>query len=66
MPRYYFIVQTPDERFDDDSGTTMRSRKEALAHAEKIANELASDCDCTGWPILIRDAAGRAIFTIPF
>jgi hypothetical protein len=66
MPRYYFIVRTPGRRYADRDGITMNGDHETLAYANRIANELASDGDCAGWSITVRDDAGRPVCAFPF
>jgi hypothetical protein len=36
MPRYYFIIEAPDQRHDDDIGKTLPNDDDALAHARTI------------------------------
>lgn len=66
--RYFFILQAPSQRYDDDAGTWLPDDKSALAHAEALIQELKSEdeYDYRGWLMIVRDAQGRTVFSIPF
>jgi hypothetical protein len=67
--RYFFIIQTPTHRLDDDAGISLSDDQSALAHAEAFILDLKSDeasRDCRGWVMIVQDAAGRSLASIPF
>ena len=68
MPRYYFIIQFRDRRHDDPSGTSLPDHGAAQAYALRVIRELKDsggydDPDVT---MIVKDASGREIFSIPF
>ena len=67
--RFYFIIVWPDAAVDDDTeGTFLPSREAALAYAERIIRELkeADGYDDRAPTMIVRDATGKAVFSIPF
>jgi hypothetical protein len=43
MPRYFFIIQTPDHRYEDDRGTALPDDQRALSYEQTIIAELKRD-----------------------
>jgi len=62
----FFIVQTPARRYDDDGGALLTDDGAAFAYAQTLVKELKSEGDCEDWSILVQDAGGSTIFSIPF
>ena len=66
VPRYYFIVQTPEKQIDDDNGSILPNDGEAMVCALKIVNELSQEEAVKGWSMIVKDATGRVVSSIPF
>jgi hypothetical protein len=62
--RYYFHVEN-GRVYPDRTGTVFSSRDGALAHAWRIAAELAQDKGWNGFNILLTDADGNIIAQLP-
>jgi hypothetical protein len=65
---YFFIVQGPSRRYDDETGTPLPDDQSAAALAEKIMRELkgAGDDEYRGHVMIVKDVLGRTVFSIPF
>jgi hypothetical protein len=65
--RYFFIVQTPSQRCDDEAGVWLPDDQCALAHAEALIQDLKSDgkYDFRDWLMLVQDAGGRTVYSMP-
>ncbi len=65
---YFFIVQGPSRCYDDETGTSLQDDQAALAMAEKVVRELksAGDDGYRGHVMIVKDANGRTVFSIPF
>ncbi len=65
---YFFIVQGPSRCYDDETGTSLQDDQAALAMAEKVMRELksAGDDGYRGHVMIVKDARGRTVFSIPF
>jgi len=68
VPKYYFILQWADRRHDDPHGTLLPDDGAALGYAERIIGELqeAGGYDEPGLAMVVKTAAGRIVFSIPF
>jgi hypothetical protein len=66
MPRYFFIVQTPDQQIEDDKGTVLPNDGAALVCALKIIKRLANEQGHDGWSMIVKDDTGRVVSSIPF
>jgi hypothetical protein len=65
--RYFFVIQTPSQRYPDDGGQQLPDEETAFAHATALIEELKSDDeDYRGWSMIVQDSAGRTVFSIPF
>jgi hypothetical protein len=49
--RYFFVVQTPSQRYDDDAGQLLPDEETVFTHAIALIEELKSDGDgdYRGW-----------------
>ena len=67
MPRYHFVVRTPDHTHDDPDGVPLPNHTAAREHGHRIVRELReggySPDDAT---LLVRDETGQIITSIPF
>jgi hypothetical protein len=68
LTRYFFIIQTPGGRYDDEAGTSLADDQSARAYAESFIEELKAESpsDCDGWLMIVQDAGGRLVCSIPF
>jgi hypothetical protein len=66
MPRYYFIVQTPEQQIEDDGGAILPNDGAAMVRALKIGKELANEEGRVGWSMIVKDDTGRIVSSIPF
>jgi hypothetical protein len=68
LTRYFFIVQTPRERYDDEAGTSLADDQSARTYAEAFIEELKAESpsDSRGWVMIVEDAGGRLVCSIPF
>lgn len=66
MPRYYFIVQRPGQKIDDDDGAVLQNDDATLACAQRIIEELKDEADCDGSSMTVKDAPDRIVSFIPF
>jgi hypothetical protein len=69
MPRYYFVLRGPDgEVHDDNDGTELADRTQALAYAKRIVGELkeAGGYDEPGWAMGIRNGSDNEFALLPF
>lgn len=68
MSLYFFDIRSYGEPEDFRGGTSMPDDEAALAHARRIIQELrgAGGYDDNGLTMIVRNAAGRPIYTIPF
>ena len=66
--RYYFVIRWPDHDDDDAEGTLFLSRSAALAYAQRIIRELkeAGGYEQPGLTMLVRNADGEVLYSIPF
>jgi hypothetical protein len=67
MQTYYFDVRD-GERYQDRGGEPMPSDEAALALASRIIRELrqSGGYDDPGLTLIVRNASGKTLFTIPF
>jgi hypothetical protein len=65
--RYFFDVQTSNQRYGDDGGTLLPDDMSALDYADRIINDIKSekDYDHSGWSMVVRTAR-RVVFSLPF
>jgi hypothetical protein len=65
---YYFDIHGYGEHHEDRGGTLMANDAAALAYARRIIRELrdAGGYDDDALTLVVRDAAGRTLFQIPF
>ena len=68
LARYFFVVQAPSQRYDDDGGQVLPDEKTAFARASALIEELKGDgeFDYRGWLMIVQDSQGRIVFSIPF
>jgi hypothetical protein len=69
LTRYFFIVQTPTQRCDDEAGMLLPDDQSAFARALELMRELKRDeqsGDCRDWVMVVQDASGRLVSSIPF
>ena len=68
MPRYYFNLEGDNHADNDRSGTLLSNDSAARNYAERIVGELqdAGGYDGAGLAMVVKDAGGRTIFSIPF
>jgi len=68
MPRYYFIVRWPDREHSDPHGTELPDPAAADVYARRIIRELTEDggYDDPDLLMVVRDAAGKTIHSLPF
>jgi hypothetical protein len=68
MLRYFFVVQGLHEEIDDPEGTLMASDNAAIALGLKFIHEIKKDrgIDYRDWNLVVRDANGRTVISIPF
>jgi hypothetical protein len=70
--RYFFVVRWPDldddDDDDDEDGTLLPNRTAALTYAQCIIRELkdAGGYDDPGSTMIVRNAEGEVIYSIPF
>ncbi len=65
---YYFDVRGYGDKHDDRGGTLMPNDEAAFAYARRIIRELreAGGYDDPALTIIVRNAAGKTIYSIPF
>ncbi len=65
---YYFDIKGYGEEHDDRGGTLMPNDEAALAYAWRIIRELreAGGYDDTSLSLIVRNAAGKTVYSIPF
>jgi len=69
MPRYYFVLRGPDgEVHDDQHGTELPDRTQALAYAKQIVSELkeAGGYEEPGWAMGIGNGNDDEVVLLPF
>ncbi len=64
--RYFFNIQGPGRRYDDEGGTPLADDNSALSLAEKIIGELNADGDYRGCRMIVQDGLGRTVFSLAF
>jgi len=64
MPRYFFHVSN-GRTFKDDWGEHYLATADAMAHAAKIAKELAEDGGWGGYLVVVEDEHGAEIGRVP-
>ena len=64
--RYFFTVADDVAVFADSEGQSFESSDAAIAHARKVARELASDgTHYSGYVVVVTDEQGRELARIP-
>jgi hypothetical protein len=65
---YFFIVEGPSRCYDDEAGTLLQDDRAALRMAERVISELksAGDDGYRDHVMIVKDASGRTVFSIPF
>jgi Domain of unknown function (DUF6894) len=67
MPRYYFVVETPDHTYGDSEGEPLPSDTAAKTYGHRVVCELKdSDFQSAGAVLHVRDEGGQTIRSIPF
>jgi hypothetical protein len=69
VSRYFFTVQRPEgAEYDDGTGTNCPTDTAARQYAERIIRELkkAGSYNEPGLIMIVRDAHGKTVFSIPF
>lgn len=69
MTRYFFVVQGPDEKVDDQQGEFLPSDNAAIAHGLSLINEIkktAGRFDSSQWDLVVEDEDREIVITIPF
>ncbi len=68
MPRYYFNLEGDSHADNDRSGTLLSNDSAARDYAERIVGELqdAGGYGGASLTMVVKDAGGRTIFSIPF
>jgi hypothetical protein len=68
LPRYFFIIQFSESELDDPHGTLLASDDSAHSYAERVIRELKADADYDGSSanMIVKDAEGRTVCSIPF
>jgi hypothetical protein len=68
MPRYHFIIRWPDREHGDPAGTQLADDTAARTYALRVIRELkeGGGYDDPELAMVVTDADGRAIFSIPF
>jgi hypothetical protein len=69
LQRYFFIFRFSDGReHGDDEGTVFANDGAARKYAMRIISEVidGGGCDDPGLSMIVKDAAERQIFAIPF
>lgn len=64
----FFIIQYPEGEHDDPNGTLFSSDAAALSFAERVIRELKAggDYSSPGLNMVVKEAEGRTVFSIPF
>ena len=64
---YFFTVQGPSQRYEDEAGVLLPDDKSAVTYAEKFIQELKSDrdFDYRGWFLIVQDGTGRTVHSTP-
>lgn len=68
MPRYFFVLQGPDDvQQDDRHGTVFAGRGDAVSYGKRIVRELqeAGGYDAPGCAVVISDEAGQLVALLP-
>ena len=68
MHRYFFAIRRDGEEYPDTTGTLLLSEEAAHAYALRIIRELkeAGGHDNPALTMIVKDAAGKTVFSIPF
>ena len=67
MPRFHFVVRSPDQTHDDHDGAHFPNRDAAREHGRRIVRELLEGGYNPGdGSLLIHDETGEIITAIPF
>jgi hypothetical protein len=68
LPRYYFVVQFGDYVDDDSEGTWLPNAAAAREYALSTISELkrGEGYDGPDLMMIVKDASGAELFTIPF
>jgi hypothetical protein len=69
MTRYFFILRYSEEKENDDRyGTLLPSDGHALECANQLVQDIKQDRghDGPGLTMIVKDAAQRVVFSIPF
>jgi hypothetical protein len=67
MPRYYFVLHTPDRRHEDPFGIELPNAEAAHVHGHKLARELreGGGFGLPGPVMVVQDETGDIIQSIP-
>lgn len=63
--RYFFHVVGSGKTYGDETGEEFADRESAMAHAARIARELAADDSVDGLWISVADEDGKEVGTLP-
>jgi hypothetical protein len=67
MPRYYFIIETPDHTYDDPEGELLPSDGAAKDYGRRVVRELKeNDFELAGAVLRVRDESNQTIDSILF
>jgi hypothetical protein len=68
LPLYFFIIRVSESELDDPHGSLLASDASARSYAERVIRELKADedYDGSGSNMIVKDAEGRTLFSIPF
>jgi len=69
VPRYYFIVQSPNGIVDDDDGVALRHEAEARKYATQVIRDLKEDdpsFTSQGFELVVKDESGKELFVLSF
>jgi len=68
MPRYHFVVRTPDHTHDDPDGMDFPNLEAAKEHGHRIVRELREEDGYTPGdsPLLIQDETRETLHSISF
>jgi len=67
MPRYHFVVRTPNDMLDDPDGMHLPNHDAAKDEGNRIVRELKDDGYCPGnAALVIKDETGQTVHSVPF